>query len=132
MSRTTFANTLDELYDLLTVDTVGTPIPTLAAAGVVAVYDHEPKPGDGLRACFVTIAPYGMDAEHWQVALRVYAAWDEGARAAQSTALAAMIATDNAMTDGFGPSSWDWMPAPDLGAFVVTNLVYVARADLST
>jgi hypothetical protein len=132
MARTTFAAALDELYDLLTVDAYGTPISDLAAAGIIAVYDHEPKPGDGLRACFVTIAPYGMDPEHWQIALRVYAAWDEGAHAAQDTALAAMIAVDNSMTDGFGPSSWDWMPAPDLGAFVVTNLVLVGRADLSS
>lgn len=132
MARDSFANALTELYNLLASDSNGTPVTALSTAGVVAVYDHEPKPGDGLRNCFVTVAPAGMTPEYWVIAQRVYSLWDVGAKDAQDKCLAAMVAVDEAMTDGFGPSNWNWEPAPELGAFVATNILMVGRDDLSS
>lgn len=130
MARTSFADTLTELYGLLATDSVGTPAAALATAGAIAVYDHEPKPGDALRNCFVTVAPVGMTPDYWQLAVRVYSTWDDGAKQAQDRLLAAMVAADEAMTDGFGPSDWQMAAMADLGAFVATNLLYVGRDDL--
>lgn len=131
MARDTFANSLAELYNLLAADANGTPRTALSSVGVVAVYDHEPKPGDALRNCFVTVAPAGMTPEYWVIAQRVYSMWDVGAKDAQDVCLAAMVAVDNLMTDGFGPAQWDWQPFDNLGAFVATNILMVPRSDLS-
>lgn len=132
MARTSFAATISELYGLLAADALGTPKSSLQAAGVIAVYDHEPKPGDALRNCFVTIAPAGMTPDAWLIAQRVYCTWDESAKVAQDTALTVMVAVDDLMTDGFGPSQWEWSAVPEIGAFVATNVLMVTRADLSS
>lgn len=128
MSRTSFTNALSELYGLL-ANATGTPVASLLAAGVTRVYSHEPKPGDTLKGCFVTVAPAGMTPTDWLIAMRVYVTWDVSAELAQTMLVNAAVAADNLMTDGWGPSSWTFEAVPEIEAFVATNLLICGRED---
>lgn len=129
MARNSLSTALAELYALL--GTASAPNATLLTAGVVAVYDHEPKPGDGLANCFVTVTPIGggMTPEYWVLMTRVYSTWVEGASGAMTRLLTAIDAVDGLMTDGFGPSEWQIEALNDIGAYVAQNRLMVPRND---
>lgn len=132
MARDTLANAKTELFGLLGTATTYVPVSSLVTAGVVKVYDHEPRPGDALKGCFVTVEWAGMTPEYWLFAVRVYVSGDVNAKSASDYTLAAAVAVDALVNNGgFGGSEWSgpvW--AEDLNAFVATNTVMCGRSDL--
>lgn len=130
MARNSLTTSIAELYALL--GTASAPVSSLVTAGVVAVYDHEPKPGDALANCFVTVSPVGggMTPTEWLIVTRVYSTWSGmGASAAMTRLLTAVDAVDVLMTDGFGPSEWRIEALNDVGAYVASNPLRVPRND---
>lgn len=132
MARDTLANAKAELFQLLGTTDTYAPVTALSNAGVVKVYDHEPRPGDALKGCFVTVEWAGMDPLYWRFAVRVYMSADVSAKKASSTILNVSAQVDGLVDNGgFGASDWtgpQW--AEDLNAFVATHSVVCGRSDL--
>ena len=125
MSRTTLQNTLTELYGILSSDAVGTPVASLATAGCVKVYPHEPGAGGVVRPCSVTIDVASIDSLDWGIAVRVYVSDQDPARA-QDLKINVPVAVDALMTAGYGPSRWSFDVA-DLS----TGIIHLATCELA-
>lgn len=133
MARDTLANAKAELFGLLGTADTYEPVASLSSAGVVKVYDHEPRPGDALKGCFVTVEWGGMSPEYWAFTVRVYMSADVSAKKASSTVLNVSARVDGLVDNGgFGPSDWtgpQWVE--ELNAFIATHTVVCGRADLA-
>lgn len=127
MSRTTFQNTLTELFALL-ADTNGVPVATLASAGVVKVYPHEPGATGVVKPCSVTLSPSMIDTLDWQITIRVYVA-DTTPAAAQDLCIDVPVTIDGLLTAGFGPSRWEIGWQPEIGCWLATSVLAVGRED---
>lgn len=130
----TYAGDISELFSLL-ADSNGAPVAALSSAGVVQVFDHEPKAGDGQGNCYVTVTAGGMLPDFWRFTIRVYSRWQESAKVAHDVAVAAMVAIDTLIATGsssvFGAAEWSPAePSPEIEAFVVTGTIIAGRADL--
>lgn len=121
MARTGLAASKAELYGLITTG----GLPTL----VTAAYDHEPLPGHLQKPVALTISTAGMTAVDYLIALRIYVTAEPDAEKAQDDLDAVIMAVDDRMTSGFGPSNWDVSYDGELNAFVAVNVFNVGRED---
>lgn len=130
MARTSVAETIVELYGVLS--TAGAPASGLSTAGVAQVYDHEPKPGDAIGPCWVTLSFAGSTPETWRIAMRVYSSVTESAKVGHDVLVAACEAIDARMVtaSSMGPSEWDVSYLDDSACYVATDTLMIPRADL--
>ena len=130
MSRTTFANALDELFGLLSA--AGTaPKQDLLDAGVRFVLDHEPGAAGVPKPCSVTMEPAGIDPTDWMVRVRVYVAGELPPKTAQDLLVNAAVATAAVLKTGvgYGPLSWQMGWNDEIAAYVAVSDVAIGRED---
>lgn len=130
MSRTTFQNSLAEVFGVLAADAAGTPEAALVTAGCKRVYDVEPGASGWLKPCSMTVAPEAIDPEFWMIAVRVYVDDQYGARA-QDLLVDVTVAADSLLKagEGYGPSRWALGWQPDLSCWLATTSLMVGRED---
>lgn len=107
MSGLTLAAARTELAALLCADpSDNTPVPALAALGVVAAYPSEPI--SPLKPLSVTIWVTGMDSDEFTYEVRVYRSLDSDVVKAQQDFDAVVWAVDRLIgaTGRYGPSAW--------------------------
>lgn len=69
----TVADGIADLYAHLATDpSQRSSTPVAALTKVTQVFNHEPRPEDAPKPIVVTLAPLGMDATEFQIAIRVY------------------------------------------------------------
>ncbi len=138
MARTTLSAAKAELHAILGNASTFAPVTALTAVGVNGVYPFEPRPGDSLKLCFVTVEWRDTQPEWWRFIIRVYASTDVDAQLASTMLLAAAQVVDGLLdaqtgttSPGFGPSEWEGPRFnPDLGALIATTIVGCPRGDL--
>ena len=130
MSRTTFQNTLTELFALL-ADTDGNPVASLATAGAVKVYPHEPGSSGVAQPCSVTIDFGGIEPTDWVISVRVYVAGKVLGAASQDLRVDVPVAVSALLRDGagYGPDRWQPQWLPELESWVISSEVLVGRED---
>lgn len=130
MSRATLADTLDEMFGLVSAGGQ-TPVQSLLDAGVRFVLDHEPGAAGVPKPCAVTMEPAGIDPLEWVVRVRVYVAGELPPKAAQDQMVAAVVAVDAVLKagEGYGPSSWQMGWNEELGCYLAFSDVQVGRED---
>lgn len=121
----------DDVYALLATDAapIGTPETALTAVGIKKIFDHEPKAGDSYKGLVVTVAPMGMDANDYMVAVRVYSSVQVDARQSQRALVTALQVVDTLLDDSYGPSEWEVSFDSDVSAFVATIILSRGRED---
>lgn len=130
MARTTFQNTLTELFALL-ADSNGVPVASLASAGVVKVFPHEPGATGWLHPCSVTISPTAIEPTEWVVTVRVYVAGKVLPAAAQDLLLDSTVVVGDLLFCGvgYGPDRWAFGWVDGLDCWVASSEVTVGRED---
>lgn len=121
MSRTTLANAKAELVSL-----------TASITGVTERFDHHPTSPTGLRGP-VSLAVFtaGMDADYWQLGLRLFVTATIDPKQAQDDLDVLMPLIDVATNNGgFGPSNWTIdFPTEEAPFFAATCIFNVGRQD---
>lgn len=121
MSRATLADAKAELYALVEV-----------VEGVTATYDHQPTSSAGLAGPIaLCVFTAGMDADFWQIGVRLFVTSTIDAKDAQDTLDTLMPAVDEATDNGgFGPSAWQVdYPSEESPFFTATCVYNVGRQD---
>ena len=128
MARTTFQNALAELFALL-ADTNGNPVTSLAVAGCVKVYPHEPGSAGVTAPCALTISPSGIEPTDWVVTLRIYVGGKVLPATAQDLLIDTTVAIGDLIDVAYGPDRWAFNWLPELDAWVASSDVMIGRED---
>lgn len=121
MSRTSLTNAKAELYGL--VDDI---------TGVTVAYDHQPVLSGGINGpVALCVFTAGMDADFWQIGVRLLVSAAVDAKDAQDTLDLLMPRVDVATnTGGYGPAVWQVdYPTEESPFFTATCIYNVGRQD---
>lgn len=116
------------LYEALSLGE-NVPHPSLAAAGVVAVFDVEPAAGDMPRPVAVTVWSNGYTPTEFNFEIRVYLSFMDGVPEAQRSMDAVLPVVDDLLPGNTGPENWTVDFDQDLDALVAVSSVQVGRED---
>lgn len=121
-----FRSVLEDLHGQL-ADSQGRPVNSLSRLGVSVVYTVEPARSQASGPYWVTMRGVGMDANFYQVELRVYAALTASPDLAQFGVWDVVDALNDLVSTDFGGENWTVEDDPELGWMCAVNVLQVGR-----